>query len=60
MGSNVFVRNYDGSYGLIGYGQTRIATEQEIEKFIDTMRYNGFHYNKANKKVIRIDTGELL
>lgn len=60
MGSDVFVRNYDGSHGIIGYGPTRIATEQEIEKFVDALREYGFHYNKANKKVININTGELL
>lgn len=60
MGSNVYVRNYDGSLGLICDGPTRIATEQEIDKFVDALREYGFHYNKANKKVININTGELL
>lgn len=60
MGSNVYVRNYDGSHGLICDGPTRIATEQEIERFVDALREYGFHYNKANKKVRNISTGELL
>lgn len=49
-GSNVYIKNYNGSCGILRNGPTRIATEQEIEKFIDTMRNHGFHYNKANKK----------
>lgn len=60
VGSNVYVKNYNGSCGVLRNGPTRIATAQEIEKFVDTMRNHGFHYNKANKKVIRISTGEIL
>ena len=48
------------SSGCMGYGEARLATIEEVERFKRLLKTNDYHWNKANKKVIRISTGELL
>lgn len=59
-GSNVFVCGVDGITGFICGGTVRAATLEEVDLFETKLNENGYHYNKDNKKVIRISTGELL
>ena len=59
-GSNVFVCGVDGSIGFICVGTVRAATLEEVDLFETKLNEKGYHYNKANKKVIRISTGELI
>lgn len=59
-GSNVFVCGVDGSTGCISRNTVRAATLEEIDLFETKLNENGYHYNKDNKKVIRISIGELL
>ena len=49
-----------GSTGYMGSGEARLATDEEVERFKRLLKTNDYHWNKANKKVIRISTGELL
>lgn len=46
--------------GASGDSSSHLATEQEKERFKRLLKTNDYHWNKANKKVIRISTGELL
>lgn len=48
------------STGCMGYGTARLATIEEVERFKRLLKLKDYHWNKANKKVIRISTGELL
>lgn len=48
------------STGCMGYGEARLATIEEVERFERLLKTNDYHWNKANKKVIRISIGELL
>ena len=59
-GSTVYVCGVDGSCGCICRGNIRAATLEEIDLFETKLNENGYHYNKDNKKVIRISTGELI
>ena len=59
-GSNVFVCGVDGSIGYICGGTVRAATLEEIDLFETKLNEHGYHYNKDNKKVIRISTGDLI
>lgn len=59
-GSTVFVCGVDGSIGFICGETVRAATLEEIDLFETKLNENGYHYNKVNKKVIQISTGELL
>ena len=56
------VKRYgDGhSTGRMGSGEARLATDEEVERFKRLLKQNDYYWNKANKKVIRISTGELL
>jgi len=56
------VKRYgDGmSTGNLSIRQSRLADEEELQRFTRILKENDYHYNKANKKVIRISTGELL
>lgn len=60
INNSFYIKGYDGSTGRISHGRTREATEAEVECFMNKLHSNGFHYNKANKRVIQISTGELL
>ena len=59
-GSNVFVCGVDGSIGYICGGTVRDATLEEVDLFETKLNEHGYHYNKNNKRVIQISTGELL
>ena len=59
-GSNVFVCGVYGSIGFICGGTVRAATLEEVDLFETKLNEHGYHYNKDNKKVIRISTGELI
>ena len=48
------------SSGCMGYCEARLATIDEVERFKRLLKMNDYHWNKANRKVIRISTGELL
>lgn len=48
------------SSGQMGQGETRLANADEIARFKRLLKEEDYHWNKANKKVIRISTGELL
>ena len=48
------------STGYMGSGEARLATNEEVERFKRLLKLNDYCWNKANKKVIRISTGELL
>lgn len=48
------------STGCMGSGEARLATYDEVERFKRLLKLNDYCWNKANKKVIRISTGELL
>lgn len=48
------------STGYMGSGEARLATNEEVERFKRLLKRKGYYWNKANKKVIRINTGELL
>lgn len=56
------VRRYgDGlTCGEMGRGDTRLANADEIARFTRFLEEADYHWNKANKKVIRISTGEIL
>ena len=56
------VKRYgDGlSCGEMGGGDTRLANADEIARFKSLLEEADYHWNKANKKVIRISTGEIL
>lgn len=56
------VKRYgDGlSCGEMGEGDTRLANAEEIARFNSFLKEEDYHWNKANKKVIRISTGEIL
>ena len=56
------VKRYgDGmSTGNLIIRQARLANQEELQRFTRILKENDYHYNKANKKVIRISTGELL
>lgn len=57
------VRRYgDGtSYGQICLsGICTPANDEQKERFTRLLADNDYHWNKANKKVIRISTGEIL
>ncbi len=58
--STIFVCGVDGSTGRITRNTVRDATSDEVDLFTNKLHESGFHYNKANKKVIRISTGELI
>lgn len=55
-----FIRGVNGSKGCIATGEFRLAHEDEIDIFVTELREQGYHYNKINKKVIRINTGEIV
>lgn len=46
--------------GTVFNQPTRIANDEERRRFYAYLHRSGYHYNIANKKVIRISTGELL
>lgn len=46
--------------GEMGEGATRLANSDEIAIFYRLLHNADYHWNKANKKVIRISTGEIL
>ena len=48
------------SIGCMGRGEARPATNEEVERFKRLLKQKDYYWNKANKKVIRISTGELL
>ena len=48
------------STGRLSKGGTRLADDSERERFYIRLHSDGYHYNIANKKVIRISTGELI
>ena len=48
------------STGYMGVGEARLATNGEVERFKRLLKQKDYYWNKANKKVIRISTGELL
>lgn len=48
------------STGYMGRGEARLATNEEFERFKLLLKQKDYYWNKANKKVIRISTGELL
>jgi hypothetical protein len=56
------VKRYGDRYstGSMGSGEARFATYDEVERFKRLLKLNDYCWNKANKKVIRISTGELL
>lgn len=56
------VKRYgDGhSTGRMGEGDTRLANADEIARFKSFLEASDYHWNKSNKKVIRISTGEIL
>ena len=56
------VKRYgDGrTVGEMYAGDTRLANEDEIARFKSLLEESDYHWNKSNKKVIRISTGELL
>lgn len=58
--STVYVCGVDGSTGRLCRDTVRDATSDEVDVFTNKLHERGFHYNKANKKVIRISTGELI
>lgn len=62
VNSNGDVKRYgDGeTVGRMGLGTTRLAREEEIERFKSLLAEEDYHWNKDNKKVIRISTGEIL
>lgn len=62
VNSNGDVKRYgDGeSTGRMGAGQIRLASPEEIERFKSLLAEEDYYWNKANKKVIRISTGEIL
>lgn len=64
IGVNSFneVKRYgDGlSVGDMGAGDTRLANAEEIARFKSLLEEEDYHWNKANKKVIKISTGEIL
>lgn len=58
---NEVKRHCDGhSVGAMGAGDTRLANEDEIARFKRLLKEEDYYWNKANKKVIRISTGEIL
>ena len=48
------------SSGCMGRGEARLATNEEVERFKRLLKREDYYWNKANKKVIRISTGELI
>lgn len=48
------------SVGFMGCGAARLANAGEIARFYRLLHNADYHWNKANKKVIRISTGEIL
>ena len=48
------------STGYMGVGEARLATNEEVERFKRLLKQKDYYWNKANKKVIRISTVELL
>ena len=48
------------STGYMGSGEARLATNEEFERFKRLLKREDYYWNKANKKVIRISTGELI
>ena len=56
------VKRYGDRYstGYMGVGEARLATNEEVERFKRLLKQEDYYWNKANKKVIRISTGELL
>ncbi len=56
----VAVSNCSCIRGASGDSSSHLATEQERERFHRVLKENGYKWNQANKKVIRISTGELL
>ena len=56
------VKRYGDGYstGCMGGGSARLATNEEVERFKRLLRLKDYYWNKANKKVIRISTGEIL
>ena len=62
VNSSGIVKRYgDGlSTGVMGCGDTRLANADEIARFKSFLEASDYYWNKANKKVIRISTGEIL
>lgn len=56
------VKRYgDGhTIGDMGEGDARLANEDEIARFKRLLAEADYHWNKSNKKVIRISTGKIL
>lgn len=48
------------SFGRLPEQSTRIANDEERSRFYEYLHESGYHYNIANKKVIRISTGEIV
>lgn len=62
VNNNDEVKRYgDGhSTGFMGDGEARLANADEIARFKSLLKEADYYWNKANRKVIRISTGELL
>ena len=59
-GDQVRISGIGWASGTLTNMSTRIANDEERSRFYEYLHESGYHYNKANKKVIRISTGELL
>ena len=46
--------------GTLNNRSTRIANDEERSRFYEYLHESGYHYNMANRKVIRISTGEIV
>lgn len=46
--------------GTLFIQSTRIANDEERSRFYRYLHESGYHYNMANRKVIRISTGEIV
>lgn len=46
--------------GTLSRQQTRIANDEERSRFYVYLHESGYYYNMENRKVIRINTGEIV
>lgn len=60
MSDCVYIKGLNGSSGRICRGDVRPAHEEEIEFFVEKLNRHGFYYNKSNRRVINILTGDLI
>lgn len=60
-GRNEVKRYGDNACGLMySYEGARLANDEQRERFKEFLERNDYYWNKENKKVIRISTGEVL